>query len=83
LAAQSDDPRHQFALPVIHAALFYGNALLGKAGLQPPTTLAAMKAMVQPLKAIGAVPLVHPAREVSWVLQRCFIQGLTVGALRD
>jgi raffinose/stachyose/melibiose transport system substrate-binding protein len=72
LAAQSDDPRHPFALPVLHAspvhvtALFYNKALLDKAGLQPPRTLADMKAMVQPLKAIGAVPLVHPAGEVSW-----------------
>jgi len=72
LAAQSDDPRHPFALPVIHAspvhvtALFYNKALLDKAGLQPPRTLADMKAMVQPLKAVGAVPLVHPAGEVSW-----------------
>ena len=72
LAAQSDDPRHPFALPVIHAspvhvtALFYNKALLDKAGLQPPRTLADMKAMVQPLKAIGAVPLVHPAGEASW-----------------
>jgi raffinose/stachyose/melibiose transport system substrate-binding protein len=72
LAAQSDDPRHPFALPVIHAspvhvtALFYNKALLDKAGLQPPRTLADMKAMVQPLKAPGAVPLVHPAGEASW-----------------
>ena len=72
LAAQSNDPRHPFALPVIHAspvhvtALFYNKALLDKAGLQPPRTLADMKAMVQPLKAIGALPLVHPAGEVSW-----------------
>jgi raffinose/stachyose/melibiose transport system substrate-binding protein len=72
LAAQSDDPKHQFALPVIHAspvhvtALFYNKALLDKAGLQPPKTLADMTAMVQPLKAIGAVPLVHPAGEISW-----------------
>ena len=72
LAAQSDDPRHPFALPVIHAspvhvtALFYNKALLDKTGLQPPRTLADMKAMVQPLKAIGAVPLVHPVGEVSW-----------------
>jgi ABC-type glycerol-3-phosphate transport system substrate-binding protein len=46
LAAQSDDPRHPFAVPVIHAspvhvtALFYNKALLDKAGLQPPRTLA-------------------------------------------
>jgi len=42
------------------------HSLLDKAGLQPPRTLADMKAMVQPLKAIGAVPLVHPAGEASW-----------------
>ena len=72
LAAQSDDPHHPFALPIIHAspvhvtALFYNKALLDKAGLQPPRRLADMQAMVQPLKAIGAVPLVHPAGEVSW-----------------
>src|SRR5437763_3711360 len=72
LAAQSDDPRHPFTLPVVHAspvhvtALFYNKALLDKADLQPPRTLADMKAMVQPLKALGAVPLVHPSGEVSW-----------------
>jgi raffinose/stachyose/melibiose transport system substrate-binding protein len=47
-------------------ALFYNKALLDKAGLQPPKTLADMQAMVQPLKAVGAVPLVHPSGEVSW-----------------
>jgi raffinose/stachyose/melibiose transport system substrate-binding protein len=72
LAAQSDDPKHPFALPVFHAspvqvtALFYNKTLLDKAGLQPPKTLADMRAMVQPLKAIGAVPLVHPAGEIWW-----------------
>jgi raffinose/stachyose/melibiose transport system substrate-binding protein len=72
LAAQSDDPQHPFALPLLHAspvhvtALFYNKALLDKAGLQPPKTLADMPAMVQPLKALGAVPLVHPSGEASW-----------------
>lgn len=47
-------------------ALFYNKALLDKAGLQPPRTLADMKAMVQPLKAVGAVPLVHPAGDIGW-----------------
>src|SRR5690242_1800470 len=59
LAAQSDDPSHSFVLPVTHAspvhvtALFYNKALLDRAGLQPPKTLDDMKAMVQPLKAMG------------------------------
>jgi raffinose/stachyose/melibiose transport system substrate-binding protein len=72
LAAQSDDPAHQFGLPVIHAspvhvtALFYNKALLDKAGVQPPRTLADMTAMVEPLKAIGAAPMVHPGGETSW-----------------
>ena len=72
LAAQSDDPNHPFALPLLHAspvfvtALFYNKALLDKAGLQPPRTLADMQAMVQPLKALGAVPMVHPSGESSW-----------------
>jgi raffinose/stachyose/melibiose transport system substrate-binding protein len=72
LAAQADDPRHPFGLPLLHAspahvtALFYNKALLDKAGLQPPKTLADMQAMVQPLKALGAVPLVHPSGEASW-----------------
>ncbi|MDQ6670416.1 MAG: extracellular solute-binding protein [Chloroflexota bacterium] len=72
LAAQSDDPRHQFAIPLLHAspahvtALFYNKTLLDKSGLQPPRTLADMKAMVQPLQAIGAVPLVHPSGDVAW-----------------
>jgi raffinose/stachyose/melibiose transport system substrate-binding protein len=72
LAAQADDPQHPFGLPLLHAspahvtALFYNKALLDKAGLQPPRTLADMQAMVQPLKALGAVPLAHPSGEASW-----------------
>jgi len=72
LAAQSDDPRHQFGIPLLHAspvhvtALFYNKTLLDKAGLQAPRTLADMQAMVQPLKALGAVPLVHPSGDVAW-----------------
>jgi raffinose/stachyose/melibiose transport system substrate-binding protein len=72
LAAQSDDPKHQFGIPLLHAspvhvtALFYNKTLLNKAGLQPPRTLADMKAMVQPLRAFSAVPLVHPSGDVAW-----------------
>ena len=85
LAAQSDDPTHPFALPLIHAspvhvtALFYNKALLDRAGLQPPKTLADLKAMVQPLKAVGAMPLVHPSGDVGWnPLLVCWIQPMLV-----
>ena len=85
LAAQSDDPRHPFALPLIHAspvhvtAFFYNKALLDRAGLQPPRTLADLKAMVQPLKSVGAVPLVHPSGDVGWnPLLVCWIQPMLV-----
>ena len=67
LAAQSDDAKDTFALPLTHAspahvtAFFYNKALLDKPGLEPPKTLDDMRAMVQPLKALGAVPLVHPS----------------------
>ena len=72
LAAQSDDPKHQFGMPLLHAspahvtALFYNKTLLDRAGLQPPRTLADMQAMVQPLSALGAAPLVHPSGDVAW-----------------
>jgi raffinose/stachyose/melibiose transport system substrate-binding protein len=72
LAAQADDPKHPYALPVFHAspvqvtALFYNKTILDKAGVQPPKTFADMRAMVEPLKKIGAVPLVHPAGEIWW-----------------
>jgi raffinose/stachyose/melibiose transport system substrate-binding protein len=85
LAAQSDDPKHPFALPLIHAspvhvtALFYNKTLLDRAGLQPPNTLDDMKAMVQPLKSLGAVPMVHPSGDVGWnPLLVCWIQPMLV-----
>jgi len=85
LAAQSDDPTHPFALPLTHAspvhvtAFFYNKALLDRAGLQPPKTLDDMQAMVQPLKSVGAVPLVHPSGDVGWnPLLVCWIQPMLV-----
>jgi raffinose/stachyose/melibiose transport system substrate-binding protein len=72
VAAQSDDPKRPFTLPLIHASpvhvtvLFYNKALLDRAGLQPPTSLEDMRAMVQPLKSLGAVPLVHPSGDIGW-----------------
>jgi raffinose/stachyose/melibiose transport system substrate-binding protein len=85
LTAQSDDPKHTFALPLTHAspvhvtAFFYNKALLDKAGLQPPKTLDDLQAMVQPLKALGAVPLVHPSGDIGWnPLLVCWIQPMLV-----
>jgi ABC-type glycerol-3-phosphate transport system substrate-binding protein len=55
--------------------LYYNRALLDAAGLEPPTTIADFKAMVKPLAALGAAPLVHCAGDapfnpllVMWVL---------------
>jgi ABC-type glycerol-3-phosphate transport system substrate-binding protein len=55
--------------------LFYNGAILEQAGLGPPTTMSALKAMVAPLARIGVAPLVHCAGDaifnpmlVAWVL---------------
>jgi ABC-type glycerol-3-phosphate transport system substrate-binding protein len=44
--------------------LYYNKELLDRAGLEPPRTIADMKAMVKPLAALGAAPLVHPSGDV-------------------
>lgn len=44
--------------------LYYNKALLDRAGLEPPTTMADLEAMVEPLAALGAAPLVHPCGDV-------------------
>ncbi len=44
--------------------LYYNKALLDRAGLEPPKTIADLKAMVKPLAALGVAPLVHPAGDV-------------------
>jgi ABC-type glycerol-3-phosphate transport system substrate-binding protein len=46
--------------------LYYNTALLDRAGLEPPTTIADFKAMVAPLAALGAAPLVHCSGDVSF-----------------
>jgi arabinogalactan oligomer / maltooligosaccharide transport system substrate-binding protein len=46
--------------------LYYNKALLDQAGLEPPKTIADFKAMVQPLAALGAAPLVHCSGDVSF-----------------
>ncbi len=46
--------------------LYYNKALLDRAGLEPPKTIADLKAMVEPLAALGAAPLVHCSGDVSF-----------------
>ncbi len=46
--------------------LYYNKALLDKANLVPPRTMADLKAMVAPLSALGAAPLVHCSGDVSF-----------------
>ena len=54
---------------------YYNKALLDRAGLEAPRTIADLKAMVKPLAALGAAPLVHCSGDVffntmlvTWVL---------------
>ena len=44
--------------------LFYNRAILDQAGLEPPTTIDDMKAMVEPLAALDVAPLVHCSGDV-------------------
>ncbi len=46
--------------------LYYNKALLDRAGLEPPKTIADLKAMVAPLASLGAAPLVHCSGDVSF-----------------
>jgi raffinose/stachyose/melibiose transport system substrate-binding protein len=46
--------------------LYYNKALLDRAGLGPPKTIADLKAMVKPLAALGAAPLVHCCGDASF-----------------
>jgi ABC-type glycerol-3-phosphate transport system substrate-binding protein len=55
--------------------LYYNKALLDRAGVGPPKTIADLKAMVEPLAAFGVAPLVHPSGDtpfnpllVMWLL---------------
>ena len=55
--------------------IYYNKALLDAASLGPPTSIADLKAMVKPLAALGAAPLVHCSGDVffnqilmTWVL---------------
>jgi ABC-type glycerol-3-phosphate transport system substrate-binding protein len=68
-----------FPLAVTHGinttGLYYNKALLDQVGAGAPKTIADLKALVQPLKALGAAPLVHCSGDVvfnqilvTWVL---------------
>jgi ABC-type glycerol-3-phosphate transport system substrate-binding protein len=46
--------------------LYYNKALLDQAGLEAPRTITDLKAMVKPLAALGAAPLVHCSGDVSF-----------------
>jgi ABC-type glycerol-3-phosphate transport system substrate-binding protein len=46
--------------------IFYNKALLDRAGLQAPRTIADLKAMVGPLATLGVAPLVHCSGDVSF-----------------
>ena len=46
--------------------IYYNKALLDRAGLEPPKTIADLKAMVKPLAALGVAPLVHSAGDASF-----------------
>jgi raffinose/stachyose/melibiose transport system substrate-binding protein len=55
--------------------LYYNQALLEQAGVKPPTTIADLEAMVEPLAKVGASPLVHCSGDVffnqiliTWIL---------------
>ena len=55
--------------------LYYNKALLDEAGVSPPTTIADLEAMVEPLAKLGAAPLVHCSGDVffnqiliTWIL---------------
>ena len=46
--------------------LYYNKALLDQAGLKPPKSIADLKAMVDPLSALGVAPLVFCSGDISF-----------------
>ena len=44
--------------------MYYNKALLDRARSEPPRTIADLKAMVEPLAALGVAPLVHCSGDV-------------------
>jgi ABC-type glycerol-3-phosphate transport system substrate-binding protein len=87
LSAGSEARTRAFPLAVtrgVHTTgLFYNRAILDRAGLEPPSTIEALKAMVEPLARLGVAPLVHCAGDpifnpmlVAWVLPM-LLEGTT------
>jgi ABC-type glycerol-3-phosphate transport system substrate-binding protein len=79
LAGPTDSGTRAFPLAAtrgVHTTgLFYNRAILERAGLRPPRTIADLEAMVEPLAAFGVAPLVHPAGDaffnqmlITWIL---------------
>ncbi len=68
LAGSGETTPRAFPLAVtrgVHTTgLFYNKAILDDAGLDPPTTIADLEAMVAPLAARGVAPLVHCSGDV-------------------
>ncbi len=62
--------------------LYYNKALLDQVGVEPPKTIADLEAMVKPMTALGAAPLVHCSGDASfnpllvmWVLPNIAERG--------
>ena len=79
LSGPGEDATRAFPLALtggVHTTgIYYNKALLDRASLQPPRSIADLKAMVQPLAALGVAPLVHCSGDVffnqilmTWVL---------------
>jgi ABC-type glycerol-3-phosphate transport system substrate-binding protein len=79
LAGSGETTTRAFPLAVTKGVnttgIFYNKALLDRASLAPPRTIADLKAMVKPLAALGVAPLVHCSGDVffnqilmTWVL---------------
>jgi ABC-type glycerol-3-phosphate transport system substrate-binding protein len=68
LAGPGETTARAFPLAVtrgVHTTgMYYNKALLDRAGLEAPNTIADLKAMVAPLAALGVAPLVHCSGDV-------------------
>ena len=79
LSGPGEDTTRAFPLALtggVHTTgIYYNKALLDRASLEPPRSIADLKAMVKPLAALGVAPLVHCSGDVffnqilmTWVL---------------
>ena len=68
LGGSGEDTTRAFPLAVTKGidttGMYYNKALLDRASLTPPTSIADLKAMVEPLSALGVAPLVHCSGDV-------------------